>query len=114
MTAAFKAAMAKLAVVGQDTSKMVDCSEVIPSTFSDEGLKFRFWSFCIVPPPLPAGVVPMFPAGLSNKDIEQAVSYLITFLSNIFCNRIPVLQCASAPFPTLPTAPGPATSVAPV
>lgn len=26
----FKAAMAKLAVVGQDTSKMVDCSDVIP------------------------------------------------------------------------------------
>jgi cytochrome c peroxidase len=30
MVNAFKDAMAKLAVVGQDTSKMIDCSAVIP------------------------------------------------------------------------------------
>ena len=30
MAASFRAAMAKLAVLGQDTSQMVDCSEVIP------------------------------------------------------------------------------------
>jgi len=30
MANAFKAAMAKLAVVGQDTRNFVDCSEVIP------------------------------------------------------------------------------------
>ena len=35
-----------------------------------------------------------FPASLTNADIEQA--------------------CADTPFPTLPTDPGPATSVAPV
>lgn len=35
-----------------------------------------------------------FPAGLSNKDVEQA--------------------CATSAFPTLKTDPGPATSVAPV
>ena len=30
LQSAFAAAMAKLAVLGQDTSQMVDCSEVIP------------------------------------------------------------------------------------
>lgn len=54
MQSEFKAAMAKLAVLGQDTSQMVDCSEVIP-----------------VPPPFTGSVV--FPPSLSNKDIEQAV-----------------------------------------
>ena len=48
----------------------------------------------VVPtPPAPASNA-HFPAGLSNADIEQA--------------------CASTPFPTLPTDPGPVTSVAPV
>ncbi|KAI0265580.1 manganese peroxidase 1 precursor [Gloeopeniophorella convolvens] len=48
-----------------------------------------------VPPPIPAAnAKSFFPAGLSNADIEQA--------------------CASSPFPTLPTTPGPVTSVAPV
>ncbi|KAI0790377.1 manganase peroxidase [Abortiporus biennis] len=72
---AFKAAMAKMAVLGQDTSKMVDCSEVIP-----------------VPKPLTKAAT--FPAGLGIKDIEQA--------------------CATTPFPTLSTDPGPVTSVPPV
>jgi cytochrome c peroxidase len=31
MVNAFKDAMAKLAVVGQDTNKMIDCSAVIPT-----------------------------------------------------------------------------------
>ncbi|KAI0265557.1 peroxidase [Gloeopeniophorella convolvens] len=74
----FQAAMAKLAILGQDRDSLIDCSEVIP-----------------VPPPIPAAnAKSFFPAGLSNADIEQA--------------------CASAPFPTLPTTPGPVTSVAPV
>ncbi|CAL1709034.1 unnamed protein product [Somion occarium] len=72
---AFKAAMAKLAVLGQDTSKLVDCSDVIP-----------------VPKPLVG--TPHLPAGLTHNDIEQA--------------------CATAAFPTLPTDPGPVTSVPPV
>ncbi|KAI0740716.1 peroxidase MNP1 [Earliella scabrosa] len=46
------------------------------------------------PPPLPAGVRPHFPAGHSAADVEQA--------------------CAETPFPSFPTDPGPATSVAPV
>lgn len=75
MMSSFAAAMAKLSVLGQDTSKMVDCSDVIPV-------------------PKPFTKTATFPAGLSNADIEQA--------------------CASTPFPTLATDPGPATSVAPV
>ena len=55
MAAAFKAAMSKLAVIGHDPSQMIDCSEVIPT------------------PQVFTGKA-MFPAGLSNKDIEQAVS----------------------------------------
>ncbi|KAI0768705.1 peroxidase [Trametes elegans] len=75
MASTFKAAMAKLAVIGQDVSQMVDCSEAIP-----------------VPPPPKSNA--HFPAGLTIDDIEQA--------------------CDSTPFPTLPTDPGVATSVAPV
>ncbi|KAI0275203.1 manganese peroxidase 3 [Gloeopeniophorella convolvens] len=55
MVSSFQAAMSKLAVVGQDTSKMVDCSDVIP-----------------VPPALPNGDVSFFPAGFTNADVEQA------------------------------------------
>ncbi len=46
------------------------------------------------PPPLPAGSIPHFPAGSTIDDIEAA--------------------CAETPFPSFPTDPGPATSVAPV
>ncbi|TCD71227.1 Manganese peroxidase 3 [Steccherinum ochraceum] len=67
--------MLKMSLLGQDQDQMVDCSEVIPV-------------------PKTISKAPSFPAGLSNKDIEQA--------------------CASTPFPTLATDPGPATSVAPV
>lgn len=70
---AFKAAFLKMSVLGHNINNMVDCSEVIP-----------------VPKPL-TKTVPTFPAGLSNKDIEQA--------------------CATTPFPTLKTDPGPVTSV---
>ncbi|EMD37100.1 MnP-short short manganese peroxidase [Gelatoporia subvermispora B] len=53
MQAQFKAAMAKLAVLGQDVSQMVDCSDVIPV-------------------PLPPATTPHIPAGLSQNNIEQA------------------------------------------
>jgi hypothetical protein len=75
MASSFQSAFAKMQVLGQDVSNMVDCSEVIP-----------------VPPSFNGQA--MFPAGLSSADVEQA--------------------CASTPFPTLPTAPGPVTSVAPI
>ncbi|KAI0630399.1 fungal ligninase [Trametes polyzona] len=48
----------------------------------------------VVPIPADPQGVTHFPAGLSVADIDQA--------------------CAETPFPTLPTDPGPATSVAPV
>lgn len=57
MTKAFADAMAKLAVVGQDTSNLIDCSEVIPE-----------------PKPLPAANChSYFPPGFTNADVDQAV-----------------------------------------
>ena len=54
MQNAFKAAMLKLSLLGNDKSKMVDCSEVIP-----------------VPKSFTKAAT--FPAGLSINDVEQAV-----------------------------------------
>ncbi|KAI0031537.1 manganese peroxidase 3 [Vararia minispora EC-137] len=73
MTQTFSSAFAKMQVLGQDVSQMVDCSEVIP-----------------IPKPFTGQA--MFPAGITQNDVEQA--------------------CASTPFPTIPTTPGPVTSVA--
>ncbi|KAI0031561.1 manganese peroxidase [Vararia minispora EC-137] len=73
MAQSFQSAFAKMQVLGQDTSQLIDCSEVIPISKPFTGQA-------------------MFPAGLTKSDVEQA--------------------CASTPFPTLPTAPGPVTSVA--
>jgi len=56
MASSFQAAFAKMQVLGQDVSKMVDCSELIP-----------------VPPPLPAAAAQaFFPPGLNHNDVEQA------------------------------------------
>jgi hypothetical protein len=56
MALSFQQAFAKMQVLGQDVSKMVDCSEVIP-----------------VPPPLSASAAQaFFPPGLTIADIEQA------------------------------------------
>ncbi|KAI0047650.1 class II peroxidase [Auriscalpium vulgare] len=71
----FAAAMAKLAVLGQNTKTLTDCSDVIP-----------------VPPKLTTKT--HFPAGKSKKDLT--------------------LVCDILPFPTLPTDPGPVTTVATV
>ncbi|TCD68400.1 Versatile peroxidase vpl1 [Steccherinum ochraceum] len=68
----FKAAMAKLAILGHSANTLVDCSDIIPT-------------------PKPADSAAHLPAGLSHNDIEQA--------------------CATTTFPTLPTDPGPVTSV---
>ena len=56
LQSAFKAAMHKMTILGHNINNMVDCSELIP-----------------VPKPLNKPAT--FPAGLSNADIEQAVSY---------------------------------------
>jgi manganese peroxidase len=93
MASSFAAAMAKLAVLGQDVNKMVDCSDVIP-----------------VPKPFTGKIE--FPAGLHKQDIDQAVCCCT---QNPKCFELTCLkQCRATPFPTLPTAPGPVTSVAPV
>ncbi|VDC04945.1 unnamed protein product [Peniophora sp. CBMAI 1063] len=75
MTSTFAAAMAKLVVLGQNERSLIDCSDVIPAV-----------------KPFTKSLT--FPAGLNNRDVEQA--------------------CATSAFPTLRTDPGPATSVAPV
>lgn len=61
MQTEFRAAMAKLAVIGQNPAKMIDCSDVIPV-------------------PKPVVGKPHLPAGLSMADIEQAVSLPLSSL----------------------------------
>ena len=56
MVAKFEAVMAKMAVLGQNTKKLVDCSDVIPVPASVK-----------LPPPT-------LPAGKSLADVEAAVS----------------------------------------
>ena len=56
MMSNFQSAMAKLAVVGQNVDELIDCSEVIP-----------------IPRNLTSSQIPHFPAGKTNKDVEQAV-----------------------------------------
>jgi hypothetical protein len=78
MASAFRAAMAKMAVIGQNTAKLIDCSDVIPV-------------------PKPVVGKPHLPAGKSMKDIEQAVSP--TFLepkayTTYLCLRIAVRNFA--------------------
>ncbi|KAJ7717289.1 manganese-dependent peroxidase [Mycena metata] len=56
MASSFKAAFAKMQVTGQDVSKMVDCSDVIPE-----------------PPALSAAAAAaFFPPGITQNDVEQA------------------------------------------
>ncbi len=56
MASSFQQAFAKMQVLGQDVSKMVDCSDVIP-----------------VPPSLPASAAQaFFPPDLTIEDVEQA------------------------------------------
>lgn len=50
----FKSAMAKLAIVGQNRAKLVDCSEAVPNPI----------------PPVKKATT--FPAGTSHKDLQQA------------------------------------------
>jgi hypothetical protein len=71
MASTFAAAFAKLAVLGQDTSKMVDCSEVIPVPAALSGSQAQG----------------TFPAGLTSADVEQACS----------ATPFPTLQTAPGP-----------------
>nr|UDP83133.1 manganese peroxidase 6 [Cyathus bulleri]UES62904.1 manganese peroxidase 6 [Cyathus bulleri] len=76
MQTQFKAAMAKLQVLGQDTSKLVDCSDVVP-----------------VPAAFPGPI--KFPASFSQSDVQQACS-----------SSFPQLQTVAGPAPTLAPVPG--------
>jgi manganese peroxidase len=60
MVASFKTQMAKLAVLGQDTEKLIDCSEVIPV-------------------PKPRKRKAHLPAGTSLNDIETSVRAQVQF-----------------------------------
>jgi hypothetical protein len=55
MTTAFKVVMAKMQVLGQDTSKLVDCSDVVPKSKAFSG-------------PI------KYPASFSQADVQIAVS----------------------------------------
>ena len=96
MSKDYRDAMAKLAVLGQDSSNMIDCSEVIPE-----------------PKPLPAAnSQSVFPPGFTNADVDQAVPFLFCCAERFTDHR--VCQCASTPFPHLPTNSGQPTPIAPV
>jgi cytochrome c peroxidase len=60
MVSSFKKQMAKLAVLGQDTAKLIDCSEVIPV-------------------PKPRKRKAHLPAGTSLDDIEASVRAQVQF-----------------------------------
>lgn len=77
---AFKAAMLKLSVVGQDMSKMIDCSEVIPTPKS-------------MPSTQSAGA--HLPAGLNMNDIEQAVSFELCFHPKDFSRQAPFFSTSA-------------------
>lgn len=44
MMSSFKAAMAKLAVLGQDVSQMVDCSDVVSNPINNKGSQILIFS----------------------------------------------------------------------
>jgi hypothetical protein len=89
----FEAEMLKLGLLGQEISKLTDCSDVIP---------------------VPAALVghPHLPAGSSQSDIQSSV-WVLCFALGAGADY-PNAQCPKIPFPTLTADPGPATSVAPV
>ncbi|TFK33519.1 manganese peroxidase [Crucibulum laeve] len=77
MQTQFKAAMAKLQVLGQDTRKLIDCSDVVP-----------------VPAPFKGPIT--FPASFSQKDVQQACRQI----------RFPSISTVAGPAPTLAPVPG--------
>lgn len=75
MMTAFQKAMAKLAVTGQDTSKLIDCSEVIPQ------------------PVPPVSSPASYPAGTNQDDIQQACLLPFPILqSDRMCTMYSVLR----------------------
>ncbi|KAF8200260.1 manganese peroxidase 1 [Pholiota molesta] len=77
MQTQFKAAMSKLQVLGQNTRKLIDCSDVVPK------------------PAAFAGPI-KFPASFSNKDLQLACNEL----------RFPNIATVAGPAPTVAPIPG--------
>jgi hypothetical protein len=77
MTSQFKAAMAKLQVLGQNTHLLTDCSDVIPT-------------------PAPFAGPIKYPASFSRAQIQQACH----------AQPFPVLSTVAGPAPTLAPVPG--------
>uniref|UniRef100_A0A8H7XSS6 Peroxidase n=1 Tax=Psilocybe cubensis TaxID=181762 RepID=A0A8H7XSS6_PSICU len=77
MVTEFKAAMAKLQVLGQDRSKLIDCSDVVP-----------------IPKPFKSNI--KFPPTFSRKDVQIACPLL----------PFPNLATQAGPAPTIPPVPG--------
>ncbi|KAF4611824.1 hypothetical protein D9613_004027 [Agrocybe pediades] len=77
MMSEFKNAMAKLQVLGQDTNKLIDCSDVVPvpKTFN-QNIKF--------------------PASFSQKDVQVACK----------ASAFPKISTVAGPAPTVPPVPG--------
>ncbi|PPQ95128.1 hypothetical protein CVT25_011671 [Psilocybe cyanescens] len=73
MMSQFKAAMARLQVLGQDTHKLIDCSDVVP-----------------VPQPFTQAI--KFPASFSKKDVQIACPQI----------PFPNLATVAGPAPTIP------------
>ena len=84
-----------LSTLGHDMNDMIDCSDVIPTPKPFTGRAF-------------------FPAGTSLKDVEQAVSTPSRrFIIGVVEVKLTILlKCVDTPFPSLPVAPGPTTSIA--
>ena len=88
----FKAAMAKLQVLGQ--KNLIDCSDVVPvpATF--------------------AGPI-TYPATFSKKDVQVAVSAIVSHrFFHILTKHF--TQCQQSAFPSLATVAGPAPTLSPV
>jgi len=73
----FKAAMAKLQVLGQNKNKLIDCSDVVP-----------------VPKPFTSAI--KYPASFSKKDVQIACHNL----------PFPNLATVAGPAPTIAPVPG--------
>ncbi|KAH9903094.1 hypothetical protein C8Q73DRAFT_35015 [Cubamyces lactineus] len=97
---AFKTVFQTLSTLGQNLGHLVDCTEVVRvvplplnRVLKELGIDLQLTLWQVPVPPPPQGS-PHFPAGAGMNLVEQA--------------------CAQSLFPTLPTNPGPPTSVAPV
>jgi len=79
MTTAFKIVMAKMQLLGQDTSKLTDCSDVVPKSKPFAG-------------PI------KYPASFSQKDVQIAVSGFLR-ISNYYILNFTLVLTTALPQP---------------